>query len=223
MRQCRILEGCAKDVAAVWLIGVVPGVEPPPFLRLHEGPRPDPALGILRLVLLRLVGLGEAVGDRPALAHHPRIDVGAVGELADREHAPVAVERLLLARDLAPADQVAQLARGAAAARPRLAAGVVAILDALGRVDPLEPDVGARDDHGIAVDHPGFADDGVGGRRVPALVAVEAHRTDHEQNADQPLRLGAAQGAPPGRSACESSHRSGCRLYGHGRESAPVR
>ena len=72
-------------------------VELAPLRRLHEGAGPYAALGVFRLVLFGLIGSGKAIGDRPALAHQPGIGVGAVGELADRECAPILVERLFFA------------------------------------------------------------------------------------------------------------------------------
>src|SRR6516165_993423 len=113
----------------------MPRVELAPLRRLHEGPGPYAALGVFRLVLFGLIGPRKAIGDRPALAHHPGIDVGAVGELTDRECAPILVERFFFAGELLAADIVAQLARGTGSASPRATPGIGAHLRAFGRVD----------------------------------------------------------------------------------------
>src|SRR5436189_6436658 len=73
----------------------------------HEGAGPDTAVGGLRVALLGIVG--EAAGDRPALAHEPSVDARAVRERAGRERALIAVEAEVLAVQLLPVDVRPQL------------------------------------------------------------------------------------------------------------------
>jgi hypothetical protein len=108
------------------------------------------------------------------LPYHPGIDVGAVRELADRQSATIAVECLLFAGELLPADIIAQLACGTVSASPGCTPSIGAGLRALRRVDALEADVRVVDDDSVAVDDPGLADDGAGRRGVPVLVCVIA-------------------------------------------------
>jgi hypothetical protein len=63
-------------------------------------------------------------------------------------------------------------------------------LVALGRIDPVQVDVGSRYDDGIAVDHPGFAGDAPMDPGRQPVVRVPDGMDDqraHQQN-DQPPR-----------------------------------
>src|SRR5262245_36161966 len=82
----------------------------------------------------------------------------------------VPIRSSLVARQVTSANKPSQLAHGGPPTGPGLPIGIRADLICLRRIDPLQANVGARDDDGIAVDHPRFADDS---RRVPIFVAAE--------------------------------------------------
>ena len=101
-RSCFVLVG-AERAGAGHIIARL-RVSAPPFPGRHEGSHPYAALGGLRLVLRRSVIAAIAVRQRPTLPHHPGVDVGTVGNEADREDPMVAVETARLAPQLAGAD-----------------------------------------------------------------------------------------------------------------------
>src|SRR5262249_22607631 len=147
-------------------------------------------------------------GQSPTLPHQPCVHVGAVRQLAYREHAMVPIRSSLVARQVTSANKPSQLAHGGPPTGPGLPIGIRADLICLRRIDPLQANVGARDDDGIAVNHPRFADDSGRWRRVPISVAAETECADDENDAEEPLRFRAAYTAACCFSpACPSSHR----------------
>src|SRR5262249_41521719 len=164
-----------------------------PLPRRREGsPPPDAALCSFGLVLFGSICLDQASGQSPTLPHQPCIHIGAVGQLAYREHAPVAIGSSLVAGQITAANTASQFVRCDPPTWPGLPISIHAKLICLRRIDSFQPNVGARDDDGFAVDHPRFADDGGQRWRVPMFIPVETECADDNDGADEPLRLHAA-------------------------------
>jgi AmiR/NasT family two-component response regulator len=60
-----------------------------PFPRRREASRPDAAFRRFGLVLLGFICLDKASGQSPTLPHQPGVHIGAVRQLASRDHALV--------------------------------------------------------------------------------------------------------------------------------------
>ena len=164
----------------------------PPFPRLYEASRPYAALRRFGLVLLGFICLAEASGQSPTLPHQPCIHIGAVRQLAYRDRALVSIGGSLVARQVTSANKTSQLARGDPPTGPGLPICVRADLIRLRRIDPVQANVGARDDDGIAVDYPCFADDGGRRRGSPIFVTVKPECAEDQDAADEPLGFRAA-------------------------------
>src|SRR5262245_20522931 len=114
-----------------------------PLPRRREGSPPDAALCSFGLVLFGLICLDKASGQSPTLPHQPCIHIGAVGQLAYREYALVAIGSSLVARQITAANTASQFARCDPPTRPGLPVGIRANLMCLRRIDPFQPNVGA--------------------------------------------------------------------------------
>ncbi len=139
----------------------------PPLCRHLEppGPQAEPFGARGRLVRAKRPLAILGVINRPAAPHHGGVNHPVFGT-AHRDDAAVSVAVALLALDLLPARQLAQNSGRVPAALIGLAAAALARLFPLRGIHSPEPDVGAGDDNGVAVDDPGGTDD-VGGCRRP--------------------------------------------------------
>src|SRR5262249_51871547 len=118
-----------------------------PLPRRREGSPPDAALCSFGLVLFGSICLDQASGQSPTLPP-PCIHIGAVGQLAYREHAPVAIGSSLVAGQITAANTASQFVRCDPPTWPGLLIGIYAKLICLWRIDSFQPNVGARDDDG---------------------------------------------------------------------------
>src|SRR4029077_8085666 len=122
-----------------------------PVPRRDEGALPHAGLGLARGGLVGIVVVGYAgKGQRPAVLHHPFLDVLAV-DLAARHDAAAAVH--VLARVTGPAlvvDMLDQFVTRRDAAGPALAIIVEAKLIHRRRVDTTQPDAAIADLHLVA-------------------------------------------------------------------------
>src|SRR5262249_6610650 len=119
--------GCAKDRGLLVAHAPVPWRE--------EGALPHPGLGLARRMLVGLIITRDAgKGERPAVRHHPFLDVLAVG-FAARHGAAAAIERAAVAGPAPVAEMLDQLVARGNAAGPALALRVEAQLVGRRRVD----------------------------------------------------------------------------------------
>ncbi len=121
---------------------------PTPRVRTLELRRPDTAARAGGACFLRPK---TAIGDGPAICHHPTVD-GDIANPAKRQQAAVAVDILNLANNLASAHEPAQCLRSRPAAGPW---GLLAHahLSAFGRIDAEKPHFPAGEPKTVAVDH----------------------------------------------------------------------
>ena len=96
-----------------------------------------------------------SVGHGPALTHHPSVQVLAADKTIRHDPAVTVGVGLLAADHLPPPDPVRQRQRRLLAATPGRSARVLAKLAAFRRIDAVQPDAGAVDLDGVAVDHRG--------------------------------------------------------------------
>ena len=143
----------------------------------------------------------KARGDGPALLHHPRVDVGAVGQRAYREHAPVSVEAPGVARQFLPLHVRAQLARRRFAASPGFSPPVGAGLIELRRIYSLEPYARSCDVDRVAVDHARAPDDDRVRLGMPVAIELIGDETRRDRNRDPQVDIAASPRPAGGASA----------------------
>src|ERR1700730_17720864 len=122
-----------------------------PVPRRDEGALPHPGLGFARGGFDGVVVMREAhIGQRPAVLHHPFLDVLAV-DLAARDHAAAAIGRPDMTGPAFVLDMLCEFVARGNAAGPAFALGVEAKLIGRRRVDAAEANAAIADLDLVAV------------------------------------------------------------------------
>src|SRR5438105_1203976 len=122
-----------------------------PVPRRDEGALPHPGLGLARGGLIRVVVVGDAhIGQRPAVSHHPFLDVLTV-DFAVADDAAAAIGALDVTGPALALDVLGEFVARRCPAGPALAFGVEAKLIGRRRVDAAKANAARADLDLVAV------------------------------------------------------------------------